>query len=739
MTVLSRPMFNRGGMVHDERTIRNVDDEIYRIAPKTHGGGRERMDAREEYGRLLREKDYLRNEMNRMAKGGGVASFPDLSGDGKVTRKDILMGRGVINKANGGGIAAMMDPAMMAPPEGAIPEAMAGELAAMEQQGMALGADIAMQQEAAIDSAEDPKQLIDAMRGNQLPLQERYNELATFVGPNDAAITPTSVLALTQPAIIMASEGAVDQGIGNLMEGMTGDIMMDDAMGAAPMGMGVGELMAGAPPPPVPMNTGGAVPKLQDGSSSSETAPSFDLGTQTQRTVNELQDLVGLTDEEQALQQAAIYANLADRAFAFAGNRDPRTGEALEGNLLEKAAQAGQGVMSDIVKAQAPLAANQRQIRNIALQDALARRTMQEKAGYDLGAAVAAAQLGGPSKSQLLGFVSDPRMVEAYANRDPSMTPELVNFFELGLDQIITRRPVTRFDPKTNETVTYFIDDDLPPFLADAVARRKGTGPEDSTTPPVSEPGINPTTGLPTSLQGFLDMLEPRTEANQLNVSPVNPVNPNSERDISLDTVEVTGQNPDNPEETITSSASDYFNETLTNVSEKFGLQSAVVGLFDDFMGLISQGTAEGRERDLLEANLRGLNSQLLAAFLASPGVNVRGQYAWNEFRDRLPTVEGITMTDTRVLGAYKDVLESMSQEVASEIRKQQLPLYQQDPTEMQKSVSAVFAMGYEIKKLQKLIETLEAQTGRSSSPVVNEALLESLSGGKTINDLRLP
>ena len=42
MTVLSRPMFNRGGMVHDERTIRNVDDEIYRIAPKTHGGGRER-------------------------------------------------------------------------------------------------------------------------------------------------------------------------------------------------------------------------------------------------------------------------------------------------------------------------------------------------------------------------------------------------------------------------------------------------------------------------------------------------------------------------------------------------------------------------------------------------------------------------------------------------------------------------------------------------------------------------
>ncbi len=39
--------------------------------------------------------------------GGGIVSlkeggFPDLSGDGKITRKDILMGRGVVNKQQGG-------------------------------------------------------------------------------------------------------------------------------------------------------------------------------------------------------------------------------------------------------------------------------------------------------------------------------------------------------------------------------------------------------------------------------------------------------------------------------------------------------------------------------------------------------------------------------------------------------------------------------------------------------------
>ena len=34
-------------------------------------------------------------------KDGG---FPDLSGDGKITQKDILMGRGVVKKAMGGGV-----------------------------------------------------------------------------------------------------------------------------------------------------------------------------------------------------------------------------------------------------------------------------------------------------------------------------------------------------------------------------------------------------------------------------------------------------------------------------------------------------------------------------------------------------------------------------------------------------------------------------------------------------------
>ena len=50
---------------------------------------------------LAKLPTQVRNKMGYMKKGGRVKKFPDLSGDGKVTKKDILMGRGVIKKKNG--------------------------------------------------------------------------------------------------------------------------------------------------------------------------------------------------------------------------------------------------------------------------------------------------------------------------------------------------------------------------------------------------------------------------------------------------------------------------------------------------------------------------------------------------------------------------------------------------------------------------------------------------------------
>ena len=49
------------------------------------------------------------NPIKSNARGGSISKlkaggFPDMSGDGKVTKKDVLIGRGVIKKQKGGEI-----------------------------------------------------------------------------------------------------------------------------------------------------------------------------------------------------------------------------------------------------------------------------------------------------------------------------------------------------------------------------------------------------------------------------------------------------------------------------------------------------------------------------------------------------------------------------------------------------------------------------------------------------------
>jgi hypothetical protein len=321
------------------------------------------------------------------AKGG--AAFPDLSGDGKVTQKDILMGRGVVPMAEGGEVpgdvraifqglvesmrgskedvaayvrgntqdlsdiakmypnmAAMInegfkvtsevpmqeyfppeygqgpesfapmqppmqpsqpseqemnnffdslrrseelgrpdDPAPVAPvapPEGVYMQ-MGGEpmAAAMEQGAMpaepmaAMGApspaDLGSMDTAGIASQMDPEVvaimqgaannfgdpeqaeslegMMDAVRGTRATEEERREELAGVVGPEDAAATPDSVLAMVQPLmLLMGAQGAMETEVD------TGGIgpMAQDTMNVPVSGDMAGGIMqmAAAPPPP---------------------------------------------------------------------------------------------------------------------------------------------------------------------------------------------------------------------------------------------------------------------------------------------------------------------------------------------------------------------------------------------------------------------------------------------------------------------------------------------------------
>jgi len=150
----------------------------------------------------------------------------------------------------------------MAPPPGAggagaaIPQDLQAALAGAEQEGNAIGRGIGEKyvtdMSDNLDSAQDFEEVINAIRGNELPLSARYDELGEIVGEEDASETPESVLALVQPAIMMTEEGAMDSGIGNLMQELAGGVQMEGGMEE-----GVGALMAAGQPEAPPM---GAAP-----------------------------------------------------------------------------------------------------------------------------------------------------------------------------------------------------------------------------------------------------------------------------------------------------------------------------------------------------------------------------------------------------------------------------------------------------------------------------------------------
>ena len=172
------------------------------------------------------------------AKGG--AAFPDLNKDGEITQADILMGRGVEFKQEGG-IAGIMQP----PAAAQLDPQVVGSLLQEAQQGL---------QE--IDGAENYEQVMNGIRGDEASIGERREELAGVVGPEDAQQTPESVLALVQPVMEIA---AVDQGIGELAQ----QEMQQPMQG--PMAQGIMETVAPpAAPAPVPM--GGPPPaNFKDG------------------------------------------------------------------------------------------------------------------------------------------------------------------------------------------------------------------------------------------------------------------------------------------------------------------------------------------------------------------------------------------------------------------------------------------------------------------------------------------
>ncbi len=90
----------RKKLIEKSKPAREKDTVKPREGMKKGGSALKPVDKEKNPG-LAKLPTKVRNKMGYMKDGGKVKKFPDLSGDGKVTKKDILMGRGVIKKKNG--------------------------------------------------------------------------------------------------------------------------------------------------------------------------------------------------------------------------------------------------------------------------------------------------------------------------------------------------------------------------------------------------------------------------------------------------------------------------------------------------------------------------------------------------------------------------------------------------------------------------------------------------------------
>tara|TARA_R110002050_G_scaffold217075_1_gene353131 strand:- start:3855 stop:6923 length:3069 start_codon:yes stop_codon:yes gene_type:complete len=159
------------------------------------------------------------------------------------------------------GVGGMMPPDMPPPP--AMPEGQGMAEQVMDPQVLEGLLGQAQQNMDNLDDAEDYATVINSIRGEDAPIEARYEELAGIVGEEDAAQTPESVLTLVQPAIMM---GGVDEGIGGLaqaemtepVEGAMAQGIMSTVAPPPPAAPPMDPAMMGGPPP-VNFNQGGLV------------------------------------------------------------------------------------------------------------------------------------------------------------------------------------------------------------------------------------------------------------------------------------------------------------------------------------------------------------------------------------------------------------------------------------------------------------------------------------------------
>jgi hypothetical protein len=218
-----------------------------------------------------------------------------------------------------------------------------------------------------LDQAQGPEQIINAFRGNQKPLEARYQELAQYVGPQDAAATPLSVLTMVQPSLMMTAKGASESGIGELMANVAGGVNMESAPGQPNrMGQGLGNLMMSRQAPqPAGMAQGGVVGKFAEGGNPLVEYYKQDLPA--------FQEILAPSQGDKDAAKRQLFFDIAQRGLAMAG------GAGGTGNVASQLANVFQTLPGTYAAQQAELRKGERAAQQAALQSASGRLQVQRE------------------------------------------------------------------------------------------------------------------------------------------------------------------------------------------------------------------------------------------------------------------------------------------------------------------------------------------------------------------------
>lgn len=183
--------------------------------------------------------------------------------------------------------------------------------------------------DAAADTG-DYEQIINAIRGDEMPLQERRQELAGVVGDADAAQTPDSVLTLLQPIMQLT---AVDQGIGALASETMNTPVTGDMAGGIMSTVNMAEeapMPGQGGPAPVNFNQGGAVQYMADGGAADPSvieigAPNtnrlqeiFSSYQPVYRSILNTEEEAAALDEQKRMTKAQMLFDIAQGGLLFA-------------------------------------------------------------------------------------------------------------------------------------------------------------------------------------------------------------------------------------------------------------------------------------------------------------------------------------------------------------------------------------------------------------------------------------